>query len=104
MTKNIFSAIHDQGQSAKCWAYAISTMLRNSLRLKIDSAPISNDLRDLLLAKLNDKNHHKRMRCELMMVVTPTRMNTDDDNQSAILALVMDRVNMEVKKKYFEKK
>ena len=44
------------------------------------------------------------MRCELMMVVTPTRMNTDDDNQSAILALVMDRVNMEVKKKYFEKK
>ena len=33
-----------------------------------------------------------------MMVVTPTRMNTDDDNQSAILALVMDRVNMEVKK------
>ena len=69
-------------------------MLRNSLRLKINSAPISNDLRDLLLGKLNDKNHHKRMRCELMMVVTPTRMNTDDDNQSAILALVMDRVKI----------
>ena len=29
-----------------------------------------------------------------MMVVTPTRMNTDDDNQSAILALVMDRVKI----------
>jgi len=35
------------------------------------------------------------MRCELMMVVTPTRRNTNDDNQGAVLALVMERVSTE---------
>ena len=75
-----------------CWANATASMLRNSMRLKIKNAPISTELRDQLLDKLNDKDHHHRMRCELMMVVTPTRM-TNDDNQGAVLALVMERVN-----------
>ena len=69
-------------------------MLRNSMRLKIESAPISNELRGELSNLLNDKDHHNRMRCELMMVVTPTRMNTNEDNQGALLELVMERVRL----------
>ena len=38
------------------------------------------------------------MRCELMMVVTPTRMNTNEDNQGALLELVMERVNSKIEK------
>ena len=38
------------------------------------------------------------MRCELMMVVTPTRMNTNEDNQGALLELVMERVIFKIEK------
>ena len=89
----MFLALLDEGPFHDCWAYATASMLRNSMRTKIKNAPISNELRDSLLEKLDDKDHHKRMRCELMMVVTPTRRNTNDDNQGAVLALVMERVS-----------
>jgi len=39
-----------------CWANATASMLRNSMRLKIKNAPISTELRDQLLDKLDDKD------------------------------------------------
>ena len=63
---NIISDIHDQGSENVCWAYAISTMLRASIRSAIKKYKIKNGL-DIL----DNPNHHKMMRKELTMNIFP---------------------------------
>jgi len=58
--------IHDQGSELVCWAYAISTMLRASLKSAIKKFNIQNGLEIL-----ENENHHKMMRKELCMNIFP---------------------------------
>ena len=77
----LFSAIHDQGYENVCWAYAISTMLRASIRSIIKKYNIENGLKIL-----NDPNHHKMMRKELTMNIFP--FGNDGTDPSLIIELV----------------
>ena len=58
--------IHDQGFENVCWAYAISTMLRASIKAAIKKFDIKNGLEIL-----ENENHHKMMRKELCMNIFP---------------------------------
>ena len=64
LKKNL--AIHDQGYESVCWAYAISTMLRASIRSAVEKYQIKNGL-----GILDNPNHHKMMRKELCMNIFP---------------------------------
>ena len=92
----LFSAIHDQEYENVCWAYAISTMLRASIRsalkkyrikilLEISSRKISfsilrSELIDIekSLKILENPSHHKMMRKELCMNIFPFGDNGAD--------------------------
>ena len=54
-------------------------MLRSSIKMLLHQALsdelIEKGLYDLLLQTLEDPNHHKTLRSEIMMVVFPLRMN-----------------------------
>ena len=77
----MFSAIHDQGYENVCWAYAISTMLRASIRSAIKKYKIENG-QELL----DNPNHHKMMRKELTMNIFP--FGNDGTDPSLIIKLV----------------
>ena len=61
-----------------CWAYAISTMLRASIKAAIRKFKIKNGLEIL-----RNGNHHKMMRKELCMNIFPF----GDDGADLRLAL-----------------
>ena len=100
------SAIHDQGSENVCWAYAISTMLRASIRsafkkhkikiaLKVISGELSSSTFESQLVDINNfleyidnpiNNHHKMMRKELTMSIFP--FGNDGTDPSMIIKLV----------------
>ena len=61
-----FSGVHDQGSENVCWAYAISTMIRASIRSLLKKYKIENGLEIL-----DDPNHHKMMCKQLTMNIFP---------------------------------
>ena len=73
--------IHDQGFEDVCWAYAISTMLRASIRSAVEKYRIKDGL-----AMLNSPDHHKRMRKELCMNIFP--FGDDGTDLSIVMKLV----------------
>ena len=75
------SAIHDQGSENVCWAFAISTMLRASIRSAIKRYNIKNGLEIL-----NDPNHHKMMCKQLTMNIFP--FGNDGTDPSMVIKLV----------------
>ena len=81
----VSKTIHDQGKTLFCWAFAISTMLRQSLKLFIrrygdtfieakftDLAKLKN-----AMTKLKDNSFHRRLRNELIMIPIPKNFSTD---------------------------
>ena len=83
----MISAIHDQGSENVCWAYAISTMLRVSIRSAIKKYQIKNGLEIL-----DNPNHHKMMRKELTMNIFPFGNNGTD------ISMIIKLVNLFLKK------
>ena len=77
----LISAIHDQGYENICWAYAISTMIRASIRSALKKHNIKNGL-DIL----DDPNHHKMMRKELTMNIFP--FGNDGTDPSMVIKFV----------------
>ena len=64
--------IHHQGETSFCWAFAISSMLRNSL-LKYGKCNIN---------RLKAKNFHKRLRNEIIMGPIPKAKYFDFKNST----------------------
>ena len=78
---NIFSGIHDQKYEDVCWAYAISTMLRASIRSTLRRNNIINGL-----ATIEGPEHHKMMRKELTMNIFP--FGNEGTDPSTVIKLV----------------
>ena len=78
--------IHDQGSENVCWAYAISTMLRASIRSAIEKYDIKEGVKIL-----DDSNHHKMMRKELTMNIFP--FGNDGTDPSMVIKLVRKKYN-----------
>ena len=60
--------IHDQAETSFCWAFAISSMLRQSIKMFFKTTG-SNETTALL--QLNENQFHKRLRNEMIMLPIP---------------------------------
>ena len=98
LNSKISKNIRNQGETLFCWAFSISTMLRQSLNLfisKLDEKLINkNDA----LKKLNNIDFHRQLRNELIMIPIPKNLsnwyNQDSPlNQGHYLRLAFERVN-----------
>ena len=58
------------GETSFCWAFSISTMLRQSLKKFLQSLPSSLDIH-AAIQKLDENEFHKRLRNELIMLPIP---------------------------------
>ena len=71
LNSKISKEIHDQGDTSFCWAFAISSMLRQSLKRYFYARDQSNpDIRNAI-SKLDKNEFHKRLRNELIMLPIP---------------------------------
>ena len=64
-SKNIFL-----GETSFCWAFSISTMLRQSLKIFLQTLPASFNVQPAL-RKIEENDFHKRLRNELIMLPIP---------------------------------
>ena len=98
--------IHDQGKSFFCWAFAISTMLRQSLKLFISKLGSKNLFVNELSkiearSKLERNEFHKRLRNELIMLPIPKIKQQCGPEQAHVLDLAFQRVSQQVKRNEF---
>ena len=106
--------IHDQGPKAICWSYAITTMLRGSLKLFISKLD-QNGLKTQIKAakdKLDHTDHHRQLRYEIVTGPIPKNISKDfpdlkkDErfNQTHFLQLACERVMQfnKISKSYLE--
>ena len=106
LNSKVSKDIHDQGESLFCWAFAISSMIRQSLKLFIRGlkSRMYADLNEAVsklslwseaLEKLKNPNFHRQLRNELIMLPIPKikrRFETPLD-QGHYLILAIERVS-----------
>ena len=78
LNSKVSKNIRNQGETLFCWAFAISTMLRQSLTLFISQLDASLFqiqcgiyIVDNSLKKLNDEDFHGQLRNKLIMIPIP---------------------------------
>ena len=97
------------GETSFCWAFSISTMLRQSLKKFLQTLPSSLNIQ-AALQKLDENEFHKRLRNELIMLPipkakffdrkVPTGVNRNDfkeliiEKQTHILHCAISRVRI----------
>ena len=67
LNSKISKEIHDQGETAFCWAFAISSMLRQSLKRYFNTLDRTNRNIWNAILKLNKYEFHKRLRMPSMI-------------------------------------
>ena len=68
LNSKISKQIHDQQETSLCWAFALSTMLKTSLVVFLESfSPAKIDALDFV----DSKDFHKRLRSEITMMPIP---------------------------------
>ena len=98
LNSKVSKNIRNQGETLFCWAFAISTMLRQSLNLFISELDEQLLNKTDALKKLNSIDLHRQLRNELIMIPIPknlsNRYNQDSSlNQGHYLDLAFERVN-----------
>ena len=88
----------NQGETLFCWAFAISTMLRQSLNSFFgDIINLKN--KNEALKKLSNDKFHRQLRNELIMIPIPKNLSNQFNKDSALnqghyLHLAFERVNL----------
>ena len=98
LNSKVSKNIRNQGETLFCWAFATSTMLRQSLNLflsKLDEKLIN---KTDALKKLNSIDLHRQLRNELIMIPIPKNLESWYNQYSALnqghhLDLAFERVN-----------
>ena len=90
--------IHNQGKTLFCWAFAISTMFRQSLNSFISKFDEKSYNKNDALRKLNSVDFHRQLRNELIMIPIPKNLSNEFNQHSALnqghyLHLAFERVN-----------
>ena len=98
MNSKVSKNIRNQGETLFCWAYAISTMLRQSLNLFIGDL-INFPYKNEALKKLNSEDFHRQLRNELIMIPIPKVLSNEyiDDaplSQGHYLYMALERVSL----------
>ena len=101
LNTKVSKKIRNQGEKLFCWAFAISTMLQQSLNLFISELDETLFNIDEALKKLNgysgDVDFHRQLRNELIMIPIPKNLSTEFNEDSALnqghyLDLAFERV------------
>ena len=97
LNSKVSKNIRNQGETLFCWAFATSTMLRQSLNLFISNLEEKFNKNDAL-KKLNAIDFHRQLRNELIMIPIPKNLESWYNQYSALnqghyLNLAFERVN-----------
>ena len=97
LNSKVSKNIRNQGETLFCWAFAISTMLRQSLNLFLKNFVNVKNM-DLALNKLNSNDFHRQLRNELIMIPIPKFLSTEYNrkaplSQAHFLFMALERVN-----------
>ena len=76
MNSKVSKNIRNQGETLFCWAFAISTMLRQSLNLFIGDL-VNFEKKYEALEKLNSEDFHRQLRNELIMIPIPKVLSNE---------------------------
>ena len=98
LNSKISKNIRNQGETLFCWAFAISTMLRQSLNLFFENF-VNFENMDAALAKLNSNDFHRQLRNELIMIPIPKFLSNEHNEyaplcQGHYLDMALERVNL----------
>ena len=98
LNSKISKNIRNQGETLFCWAFAISTMLRQSLNLFISKLNKNLSNKTYALKKLNSIDFHRQLRNELIMIPIPKNLESWYNQYSALnqghyVDLAFERVN-----------
>ena len=98
LNSKVSKNIRDQGKTLFCWAFAISTMLRQSLNLFIGNFDDNSFDKNDALKKLKSVDFHRQLRNELIMIPIPKNISNEFNQYSALnqghyLELAFERVN-----------
>ena len=98
LNSKVSKNIRNQGETLFCWAFAISTMFRQSLNLFISKLNDNSFNKNDALKKLNSVDFHRQLRNELIMIPIPKNISNEFNQYSALnqghyLDLAFERVN-----------
>jgi len=98
LNSKVSKNIRNQGETLFCWAFSISTMMRQSLNLFISQLDAGLFQKDDALKKLNGKHFHRQLRNELIMIPIPKNLSTEYNEESTLnqghyLDMAFQRVN-----------
>ena len=96
LNSKISKNIRNQGETLFCWAFAISTMIRQSLNLFIGDL-FNSERMNQALEKLNSDDFHRQLRNELIMIPIPKILSSEFNeyaplSQGHYLDLACERV------------
>ena len=96
LNSKVSQNIRNQGETLFCWAFAISTMLRQSLNVFLGYFESQN--KDEALKKLNKDEFHRQLRNELIMIPIPKILSTEYNeiaplSQGHYLKMALERVS-----------
>ena len=99
LNSKVSKNIRNQGETFFCWAFAISTMLRQSLNSFISKLDQKLYNKTDALKKLNSIELHRQLRNELIMIPIPKNLSNKFNQYSALnqghyLNLGFERVNL----------
>ena len=83
LNSKVSKKIRNQGETLFCWAFATSTMLRQSLSLLLSD--VEHEKLDEALAKISSDKFHRQLRNELIMIPIP-KMTSNEYNEEAPLS------------------
>ena len=97
LNSKVSKNIRNQGETLFCWAFAISTMLRQSLKLFLSDL-INMKNKEEALTKLNSDEFHRQLRNELIMIPIPKILSTEYNNEAPLsqghyLEMAFERVS-----------
>ena len=98
LNSKVSKNIRNQGETLFCWAFALSTMLRQSLNLFIGQLDENSFKIDDALKTLNSDDFHRQLRNEIIMIPIPkfpsNEYNEDDPlSQGHYLNMALERVS-----------
>ena len=99
LNSKVSKNIRNQGETLFCWAFASSTMLRQSLNLLLKD--VEHEKMIEALAKLNSDDFHRQLRNELIMIpvfVLSTKYNEEAPlSQGHYLRKALERVSCDTR-------
>ena len=95
LNSKVSKNIRNQGETLFCWAFAISTMLRQSLNLLLRE--VDHENKKIVLSKLKSNDFHRQLRNELIMIPIPKILSSEYNVDSPLcqghyLNMALERV------------